>query len=103
MILDLFEYSEQTDDEVGAVHDETDHNKTDQRKLAVAECTTNLSYVGRIQRRSGQLTVPSGAAGRRTWNGGGKVVVKAERQGCRPGADETYFQQGMGKLPGSTP
>ena len=103
MILDLLEYSEQTDDKVGAVHNETNHDETNQRELAVADGTSDLSYVWRIQRRSGQLTVPSDAAGRGAWYGGGKVVVKAERQCCRPGANETYFQQSMGKLPGSTP
>lgn len=103
MILDLFKYSEQADDEVGAVHNETNHDETDQCKLAVADATSDLSYVWQIQRRPGQFTVPSNAASRSAWYGGGKVVVKAERQGCRPGANETYFQQGVGKLPGSTP
>lgn len=103
MILDLFEYSEQTDNEVGAVHDETNHDETDQRELAVAERITDLSYAGRIQWRSRQLTVPSDAAGGCTWYGRREVVVKAKRQSRRPCANETYFQQGMGKLPGRTP
>lgn len=103
MILDFFEYSKQTDDEVGAVHDQANHDETNQCKLAVADGASNPPYVCRIQWRSGQLAVPRNAACRRTRYGGGKVVVKAERQGCRPGANETYFQQGMGELAGSRP
>lgn len=103
MIFDLFKYSEQTNDEVGTVHNQTNHDKTNQRKLAVANGISNLSDPCQIQWRSGQLAVPSGAAGRRAWYRGGKVVIKAERQSCRPGANETHFQQSMGKLPGSGP
>jgi len=44
MILDLFEYSEQTDDEVGAVHDKTNHDETDQRELTVTDGISNFFY-----------------------------------------------------------
>lgn len=103
MILDLFKYSEQTDDEVGAVHDETKHDEADQRELAVADRISDLPNVWRIEWWSGQLTVPRDVASGCAWYGGSEIVVEAERQGCRPSANETHFQQGMGKLPGSTP
>lgn len=79
MILDLFEYSEETDNETGAVHDETNHDETDQRELAVAKSVTDLSHAWQSQWRSGQLTVPSNAASRGAGYRRGEVVVKAKR------------------------
>ena len=35
MILDLFKYPEETNDEVDAIHDKPDTDEADQRKLAV--------------------------------------------------------------------
>lgn len=43
MILDLFKYPEQANDQVGAVHNETNHDQTNQRELAVADDTSCLS------------------------------------------------------------
>lgn len=45
VILDLFEYSEQTNDKVGAVHNQANHHETNQRKLTVAEGISDLSYL----------------------------------------------------------
>lgn len=46
MVLYLFEYSEETDNEVDTVHDQANHDETNQCELAVTEGISDLSHVG---------------------------------------------------------
>ena len=84
MILDFFEYAEEADDEIYAVHNESDEHQADERDLTVADAVSGPAFVSAEARDvwdagwvwARYLVVPRDGGRRRAADNGGKVVVE---------------------------
>jgi hypothetical protein len=105
MVLDLFEYAEEADDEVDAVHDQADADETYQRRLVVADAVTQTVFkrAETAVRRTWELIVPRYSRGSDARDEGGEEVVEAEGEGGGPGTDEDDLEKGVRQLAGGAP
>ena len=106
MILDLLKYPVKADDKVEAIHNESNPDEANQRKLFVAEQTADARRAVdplQLRRVARNVVVPRYSRRRRTGNDGRKKVVKREGERRRPGADKDDFDERVCEFAGRPP
>lgn len=92
VVFYFFEYAEQANDEVDAIHCQTNPNEADQHNLVVADPIANATFmaaqISHGAGRSSKFIVPRRRGG---WSAGherGEIVVERKGERGRPSADE---------------
>jgi len=81
MILYLLEYTEQANEKVEAIQEQSHEDQADKSDLTITDIIPGLPFasadIGDVRDRSRDLTVPRDARGRCASNDGCKEIIKA--------------------------
>jgi hypothetical protein len=107
VVFNFFKYTEQTEDEVNAVHYQLHPNQTNKRSLVVAHPITYTTFVAtQIHHRtlgSREPIVPCSGWGCSARDEGGEEIVEGEGESGGPGAYEKDFGKSVSKFAGGAP
>lgn len=106
VVFHLLEDAEERDEEVEAIHHQTDAHQADERHLVVTQRIANTTFetVDAVRESwAGKLAVPRSAGLRGAGDEGSEEIVKRECECRGPSADEDDLEESVCEFPGSVP